>query len=222
MGAGVAASPHCLGRTSPRLGKARTRPAERFRASRRSLRSGVSRAPRRGRSPERFAARRDPKAPPGAAETCRLRAIASACASALPYREARGLRPFASRTAAAPSSRPSLAPAPAPGGNRLVGSGLAGLGTGRRRSVRRPAGLLPRLPRPLGRGLHLAAAVAAASSAALPCTFRSRRTFPLRLWLGRLPSVSVRLSLSTPASCHRFRFGESGIHLWITRITGIE
>jgi hypothetical protein len=67
-------------------------PAERFRASRRSLRSGVSRAPRRGRSPERFAARRDPKAPPGAAGTCRLRAIASACASALPYREARGLR----------------------------------------------------------------------------------------------------------------------------------
>jgi hypothetical protein len=71
MGAGVATGPHCLGGL-PRASKGADPPAERFRARRRSRSSLVSRAPRQGAGPWRFASERGPKVPPGAERTRRL------------------------------------------------------------------------------------------------------------------------------------------------------
>jgi hypothetical protein len=159
MGAGVATSPRF-----PRVSRPRA-PKDRLHVRPRAV-SGMRvrpkpfplpRLPQHG--PKALPVRRsEGSSPPPPSEST------GAGASVLPCRD-RGLP---SPSAAARSSRPALTSRAAAGGNRMSGSGLAG------HSIRPspsalacPAGLLPRLPRPLGRGFHLAAAVAAASSAAL-------------------------------------------------------
>ncbi|MEA3017458.1 MAG: hypothetical protein QOI38_2180 [Sphingomonadales bacterium] len=126
MGAGVATGPHCLG------GLPRTRrcgPARRAVSgapSKLALRRLPGSPPRPKPRTVRRVAR--PEGPAG----CRRNLPPSGNSVRLRFRSALSggwrLAPFASRTAAAPSSRPSLAPAPAPGGNRprRLGSGWTG------------------------------------------------------------------------------------------------
>gem|GEM_PF-4108183 len=147
-------------------------------------------AVRRGAGPEGPAGRSsDPPPCP---------AIASACAPALPVRKASAragnlpngggsFEPPFPRLACGPRGRP-----PRRRGSGWKGSGVAAFAS--------PAGLLPRLPRSRSPGFHLAAAVAAASSAALALHGPPRKAFRSGCGPGRRPSVSVRPLLATDRS----------------------
>lgn len=182
------------------------------------LSQGASPRPKERTRPAREV-RTSPKLPP-------LPAIASACASALPYRKPRR-EPEASE-GRRPLEPPATASTPAFRRKPLVGGGLAGQGT---RTLPPgtpgPAGLLPRLPLhaftlaltwlPLSRRLRQP-----------PCLARSA---PLALRLGEHPAPAVageaafgfrraalghgRKLSAKPSRAKRNR-------LWKTRITGIE
>jgi hypothetical protein len=120
---------------------------------------------------------------------------------------------------------PSPSPGAAPGGSRPVRVRI-GRTLDTAVSVRVsivPPGFCRGCRARLGRGFHLAAAVAAASSAALALhetapKGASRSGCALELPVRFRPEPS----LATQGSCHGSRVGGRARCLWITRITGME